>query len=156
MLSKMQLTKEQALQKLKHYCGYQERCHSEVKEKLYSLGVWKKEHDEIMATLIEEGYLNEERFAIAFAGGRFRMKQWGRVKIKYELKQKQVSDYSIKKALDQINEEEYMATLQKLAAKKYAALKTEQWLARKKKMADYLQQKGYELNLINGVIDAIS
>jgi regulatory protein len=156
MLYKMQLTKEQALQKLKHYCGYQERCHSEVKEKLYNLGVWKKEHDEIIATLIEEGYLNEERFAIAFAGGRFRMKQWGRVKIKYELKQKQVSDYSIKKALGQIDEEQYMATLKKLAAEKYAALKSEQWLARKKKMADYLQQKGYELNLINGVIDAIS
>ena len=65
------------------------------------------DHDEIIATLIEEGYLNEERFAIAFAGGRFRMKGWGRVKIRYELKQKQVSDYSIKKALEQINEDEY-------------------------------------------------
>ena len=156
MLYKKQLTKEQALQKLKHYCGYQERCHSEVKEKLYNLGVWKKEHDGIMATLIEEGYLNEERFAIAFAGGRFRMKQWGRVKIKYELRQKQVSDYSIKKALDQINEEQYRATLQKLATEKYTALRTEQWLARKKKMTDYLRQKGYELSLINGVIDSIS
>jgi len=104
---KKQLTKEQALQKLKHYCGYQERCHSEVREKLYQLGVWKKDHDEITAALIEQGYLNEERFAIAFAGGRFRQKEWGRIKIKYELKQKQVSDYSIKKALKQINEEEY-------------------------------------------------
>ena len=94
---KKQLTPEQALQKLRHYCGYQERCHSEVKEKLYSLGVFKNEHDAIIATLIEEDYLNEERFAIAFAGGKFRVKQWGRVKIKYELKQKQVSEYSIKK-----------------------------------------------------------
>ena len=75
MLYKKSLTKEQALQKLKHYCAYQERCHSEVTEKLYSLGVWKKEHDEIISTLIEENYLNEERFAIAFAGGKFRVKQ---------------------------------------------------------------------------------
>ncbi|MBP6234345.1 MAG: RecX family transcriptional regulator, partial [Chitinophagaceae bacterium] len=96
---KKYLTKEQALQKLKHYCAYQERCHSEVKEKLYQLGVWKKEHDEIIASLIEENYLNEERFAVAYAGGHFRIKQWGRIKIKYELKQKQVSEYSIKKAL---------------------------------------------------------
>src|SRR6476619_6401763 len=90
MLYKKQLTKEQALQKLKHYCSYQDRCHHEVKEKLYSLGVRRSDHDEIIATLIEQEYLNEERFAIAFAGGRFRVKEWGRVKIKYELKQKQV------------------------------------------------------------------
>ena len=70
---KKHLTKEQALQKLKHYCAYQERCHSEVKEKLFNLGVWKKEHDEIISTLIEENYLNEERFAVAYAGGHFRI-----------------------------------------------------------------------------------
>ncbi len=102
---KKSLTKEQALQKLKHYCAYQERAHSEVKEKLYDLGVWKKDHDEIISTLIEENYLNEERFAIAFAGGKWRVKHWGRVKIKYELKQKQVSEYCIKKAMKQIDED---------------------------------------------------
>ena len=148
-----QLSKEQALQKLKHYCGYQDRSHSEVKEKLYSLGVWKKDHDEIMATLIEENYLNEERFAMAFAGGKFRMKQWGRVKIKYELKQRQVSEYSIKKALKQINEEEYMDSLKKLADERYASLKGEQYLVRKKKTIDYLMQKGYEPGLIQMVLN---
>jgi len=141
---KKQLTKEQALQKLKHYCAYQERCHSEVKEKLYSLGVWKKDHDEIIATLIEENYLNEERFAIAFAGGKWRIKQWGRVKIKYELKQKQVSDYSIKKALQQIDEEEYLKVLGELAKEKYTALKNEQYLVREKKTIDYLMTRGFE------------
>ena len=149
---KKQLTKEQALQKLKHYCGYQERCHSEVKEKLYSLGVWKKEQDEIIAALIEEKYLDEERFAIAFAGGRFRLKQWGRVKIKYELKQKQVSEYSIKKALKQIDEDEYLKVLNKLAKAKYAALKSEQYLVRKKKTMDYLMGKGFEGELVRGVM----
>jgi regulatory protein len=150
---KKHLTKEQALQKLKHYCGYQERCHAEVQEKLFSLGIWKKDHDEIMATLIEEDYLNEERFAFAFAGGKYRMKQWGRVKIKYELRQKQVSDYSIKKALKQIDEEQYRQTLQKLATERYAALKSEQHLVRKKKTIDYLVQKGYENELVRQAVE---
>ena len=148
-----QLSKEQALQKLKHYCGYQERSHSEVKEKLYSLGVWKKDHDEILATLIEENYLNEERFAMAFAGGKLRMKRWGRVKIKYELKQRQVSEYNIKKALKQIDEAEYMTSLKKLAEDRYASLKGEQYLVRKKKTIDYLIQKGYEPGLIQIVMN---
>jgi regulatory protein len=138
MQYKKYLTKEQALQKLKHYCAYQERSHSEVKEKLYNLGVWKKEHDEIIATLIEENYLNEERFAIAFACGKWRIKQWGRVKIKYELKQKQVSEYCIKKALKLVNEEEYLKVLDKLAKEKYSSLKSEQYLVRKKKTMNYL------------------
>jgi len=136
------LTKEQALQKLKQYCAYQERCHQEVKEKLYSLGVWKRDHDEIIATLIEENYLNEERFAIAYAGGKYRIKSWGRVKIKYELKQKQVSEYCIKKALKQIDETDYVATLRKLASEKYQSLKGEQYLIRKKKTMDYLMGRG--------------
>ena len=150
---KKNLTKEQALQKLKHYCAYQERCHSEVKEKLYELGVRRAEHDEITATLIEENYLNEERFAIAFAGGKFRMKQWGRVKIKYELKQKKVSEYCIKKAMKQITEEDYTKTLQKLADDKYESLKGEQYLIRKKKTMDYLLHKGFEMELVRRAVE---
>ncbi|MBL7723417.1 MAG: RecX family transcriptional regulator [Chitinophagaceae bacterium] len=150
---KKQLTKEQALQKLKHYCAYQERCHSEVKEKLYNLGVWKKDHDQIIASLIEENYLNEERFAVAFAGGKFRVKQWGRVKIKYELKQKQVSEYSIKKAMKQIDEEEYERVLKKLADEKYSSLKNEQYLVRKKKTMDYLAGKGFEMDLVRQAVE---
>ncbi|MGZ8511526.1 MAG: regulatory protein RecX [Chitinophagaceae bacterium] len=151
---KKQLTPEQALQKLKHYCAYQERCHSEVKEKLYNFGVRKNDHDEIIAALIEKDYLNEERFAIAFAGGKFRMKKWGRVKIKYELKQKQVSEYSIKKALRQIKDEEYLAVLKKLVDEKYSLLNDEQYLVRKKKTMDYLAQRGFESELVRGLIDS--
>lgn len=153
---KQQLSKEKALQKLKHYCAYQERCHSEVKEKLYQLGVWKKDHDEIIAALIEEDYLNEERFAIAFAGGKWRMKQWGRVKIKYELKQKQISEYCIKKALKQISEEEYEAVLNKLAREKYTALKGEQYLVRKKKVTDYLAGRGFEIPLVTTALKQLT
>jgi regulatory protein len=147
-----QLTKEQAIQKLRHYCAYQERSHSEVRDKLYQLKIWKKDHDEIIASLIEDDYLNEERFAIAFAGGKYRIKQWGRAKIKYELKQKQVSDYSIKKALKQIDETEYRSMLQQIADKKYASLKGEQYLVRKKKTIDYLMSRGFEPELINAAL----
>lgn len=146
---KKYFTKEEALQKAKHYCAYQERCHSEVKEKLYSFGLWKKDVEELISTLIEEDYLNEERFAIQFAGGRFRLKQWGRVKIKYELKQKKLSDYLIKKALKEIDEDDYHKTLQKLAEQKRKQLSTEKNLfIRKRKMQDFLLQKGFELQLI--------
>lgn len=149
-------SKEEALQKAKQYCAYQERCHSEVKEKLYQLGVWKKDHDEIITALVEENYLNEERFAIAFAGGKWRMKQWGRVRIRYELKQKQVSEYCIKKAMKQIGEEEYMEVLQKLAAEKYAALKNEQYLVRKKKTLDHLTGRGFEPGLVQEALKGIT
>jgi len=103
MFPKKSLTKEQAYQKLRHYCAYQDRCHSEVKTKAYSLGMRKADTEELTSRLIEEGCLNEERFAKAFAGGKFRVKQWGKIKIKAELKQKQVSDYCISAALAEID-----------------------------------------------------
>ncbi len=150
MLHRKQLTKEQAFEKAKHYCAYQERSHYEVKEKLYSFGLYKQQVEELISQLIEEDYLNEERFAIQFAGGKFRMKQWGRVKIKYELKQKQVSEYCIKKALKQIDEEDYLKTLRKLAEKKWTSVKKTDTnkFSRMSKTTDYLLQKGYEGELV--------
>lgn len=150
MLYRKQLTKEQALQKARHYCGYQERSHLEVKEKLYSFGLYKQQVEELLSQLIEENYLNEERYAIQFAGGRFRMKQWGRVKIKYELKQKRVSEYCIKKAMKEIDEADYLSTLQTLATKKWASIKGEgvNHYVKLSKTTDYLLQKGYEPELI--------
>lgn len=143
------LTREQALQKLKYYCGYQERCHSEVKKKLYELGVRKAEQDEIISKLIEENYLNEERFAIAFASGKFRMKQWGRTKIKHELKQKRVSEDCIKKAMKGIDEKAYLQALHKLAAEKLKTLKVEKNIfIKKRKLQDHLLRKGYETDLV--------
>ena len=143
-MQKKYLTKEQALQKLKQFCAYQERSHAEVKQKLWDLGVYRSEHDEIISTLIEEDYLNEARFAKMFAGGKFRMKSWGKKKIYYALKEKRVSEYNIKKAMQEIDEETYDRTLHELAQKKYELLKGEQYLVRKKKTMDYLLQKGYE------------
>lgn len=144
------LTKEQALQKLRQYCAYSERCHADVVSKLYDLNVWKKEHDEIIATLIEENYLNEERFAKAFAGGHFRQKQWGRNKILQHLRQKNVSGYCIKKAMKEIEDEEYDQVLKKLFQKKWDSLKSERnRFVKMKKTSDYLIQKGFEAALIN-------
>lgn len=150
---KQTFSKEQALQKARHYCGYQERSHSEVKEKLYGFGLRKTEVEELLSTLIEENYLNEERFAIQFAGGKFRVKQWGKVKIAYELKLKQVSAYCIKKALAAIEEEDYEATFKKLAEAKWETLKGEKNIfIKKRKVQDYLLQKGFEREMVNGFI----
>lgn len=155
-MQKKYLTKEQALQKLRQYCAYQERSHSEVLQKLWDLGVAKKEHDEIIAALIEDDYLNEERFAIQYAGGKFRMKGWGRKKILYGLKEKGVSEYCIKKAMKTIDEAAYQKTLYSLAEKKYESLKGEQYLVRQKKTQDFLIQRGYEFNLVNQAVKDIA
>ncbi len=153
---KKYFSKEEALQKGKQYCAYQERCHSEVKEKLYSFGMNKKEVDELLSELISENYLNEERFAIQYAGGKFRIKHWGKVKIKYSLKQKQVSEYCIKKALTAIDEREYNKTLEKLFDQKVKTLKAEKNIfTKKRKLQDHLMQKGFESTLINNLISAI-
>ncbi len=149
MMQRSSLTKEQALFKLRHYCAYQERCHREVKEKLYSFGLRRDEVEEAISTLIEENYLNEERFALQFAGGHFRGKHWGRVKIRYELKQRQVGEYCIKKALASIGEDDYTRTLERLAAARWESLREEEnQFVRRRKLQDYLLRKGYEMEMI--------
>lgn len=145
---KKALTPQQALQKVRHYCAYQERSHQDVREKLQQLGCAKKEHDAILSQLIEDDYLNEERFAIAFAGGKWRVKRWGRQRIRYELKQKRISDYCIQKGLDQIDPEEYREVLIQLATKKLASYEGDPYPVRYKKTADHLVARGFESSLI--------
>ncbi|MET0636330.1 MAG: regulatory protein RecX [Chitinophagaceae bacterium] len=145
---KKTLTTEQVIRKLQHYCGYQERSHHEVQQKLYELGIWKKDHDAIIATLIEQDYLNEERFVKAYAGGRFRMKGWGRIRICYELKQRKISEYLIKKAMAEIPEEDYLQKMEKLITDKYDSLGSDGHLIRRKKTVDYMTGKGFESNLV--------
>ena len=154
MLQRKQLTKEQALQKLRHYCAYQERCHAEVKEKLYAFGLRRQAVEESVSQLIEEDYLNEERFAVQFAGGKYRMRQWGRIKIAHALKQKRVSEYCIKKALEQIDEEEYEKLLNKLAAQKWNSVRGAgvNHFVKMNKTSAYLLQKGFETGLVKKVI----
>lgn len=157
MLHLKQLSPAQALQKARHFCAYQERCHNEVKEKLYSLGLRKAQVDDALGQLIEENYLNEERFARHFAGGKFRMKHWGRIKIRYALKQKQISEYCIKKALQEIDEMEYRKILETLAMEKWESLKSSpNRFIRIQKLKNWLIQKGYESSLIDEVLHFVT
>ena len=156
MISRGTVSKEQALTKIKHYCAYQERSHKEVMGKLYDLGLYKKEAEELLSQLIEEGYLNEERFAIQFAGGRFRIKQWGKKKIEQALKEKQISSYCIKKAIAQIDEADYRKTLQRLCTKKWEQLEGEKNIfTKKRKLQDYLLQKGYEYEMVKEELNVV-
>ena len=122
---------------------------------MYKLEISGKHHDVIIASLIEEGYLDEGRFAIAFAGGKFRINQWGKQKITHALKQKQVSDYSIKKALRKIADNEYLPVLKKLAEEKSLSLDENDRVLRIKRTMDYLLQKGFESGLVNDVLEGL-
>ena len=136
-----------------HYCKYQERCHQEVRNKLYELGCTTVEVEQHLARLIGINALNEERFARAFAGGKFRMKQWGREKIKQQLKLRKISEYCIKKAMTEIDFDDYENTLRKLAIKKAAEVKSDRSaLSRKSKLYRYLLQKGYERDLVMDLV----
>jgi regulatory protein len=106
-MKKVRIGKEQAIQRIRHYCAYQERAQQEVRDKLYELGMTMDEVEEIMSDLIAENFLNEERFATQFAGGHFRIKGWGKVKIQHALQQKRVSSFNIKIGLKAIDQEAY-------------------------------------------------
>jgi len=136
-----------------YYCKYQERSHSEVRNKLYELGFSSVTVEEQIAALIARDILNEERFAIAYARGKWRMLQWGKVKIKHQLKFKKVSDYCITKALKEIPEDEYYALIEKLTKRKWMELKGERSKQTKKaKVFRYMLQKGYEQDLVLSTI----
>jgi regulatory protein len=153
MLQKKRLTPGQALQNIRLFCAYQDRSHSEVKDRLYSFGLNTPEVDTIISELIQDDYLNEERFARSFARGKFRMKQWGRVKIKYELKLRHVSEYCIKKGLTEIDDAEYEKTLNNLLEQKSRTLRSEKNVfVKKRKLLDYLLQKGFERDVVLGAI----
>ena len=119
------------------------------------MGLAKKDVEVLLARLIEEDYLNEERFAILFAGGHFRQKKWGKVKIIHALRQKRVSERNIKSGLKEIKEEDYLPALRKLAQTKWTSLKGEQYISREAKTSAYLQQKGYERQIIQDIIRQI-
>ena len=141
-------TKEEALQKLQRYCAYQDRCHQEVRGKLKEMKVYPGWQEEIIVALIEENFLNEERFACSYVRGKFRIKKWGRVRIKQELKRRNISDYCIRKGLAEIEEEAYIETLYELMVKKGDRTDApERWTFRNK-VAKFLMDIGYESNLV--------
>lgn len=146
----------QYLVKAASYCAYQERTQAEVRERLGDWGVYGDDADLIISGLIEENFLSEERFAKAFAGGKFRVKHWGRNKIRYELKSRGLSEYCIKIGMAEIDDEEYATALKELLSKKKHELRTEknpQIL--KQKLARYAIGKGYESSLVWDIIGQI-
>ena len=133
--------------RIENYCAYQERSQYEVRQKLYEWKAYPNDVEELIANLITSNFLNEERFAIAFAGGKFRILNWGRKKIQYGLKLKQISSYCIQIALRTIDEDEYVAVLQKVLRQKLKNFESASPL-QKKKLALFAQQRGFESELI--------
>jgi regulatory protein len=154
-MKKVRIGKDQAIQRIRHYCAYQERAQQEVRDKLYELGMTMDEVEEIMSDLIAENFLNEERFAVQFAGGHFRIKGWGKVKIQHALQQKRVSSYNIKIGLKSIDEEAYLKTLEQLATKKWNSLKGERGLSRMAKTYAFLHQRGFEPILYQPIVQKL-
>lgn len=145
------------MKKIRVYCDYQPRSHFDVRQKLYSLGLWKKDVEEVIAQMIVEGFLSEQRYADSYASERSKQQQWGRVKLKSHLRNKFVSDHCIKDAMKDMNEEEYMAKLYKHATKKWNSVKGvgANLFVKMRKTRDYLLQKGYESKLVWETLDKL-
>jgi regulatory protein len=140
-------------EQIKYYCAYQERCHHEVRYKLVELGARGLQLENLIGILIDENFLNEERFAKLYAGSKFRQLHWGKVKIKQELTAKKISAYCLAKGLAEISDADYLKTCKKLAEKKWETLKTSKLsFAKIQKVKMYLLQKGYEPQIVQQVL----
>jgi len=137
-----------ALRKAALFCAYQERTQQEVRNRLKEWSIWGDDAEEVIAELIQQNYLNEERFAKAFAGGKFRVKGWGRRKIKQHLQQRGISGYNLTQAMNEIAPDDYRATLTDLLDKKRRTLRDDSPLVVKQKLVRYALSKGYESDLV--------
>jgi regulatory protein len=143
-----QLSSDEAKQKIYKYCAYQERTHLEVKNKLFEYGLGSNEVDMLLTQLISDGYLNEERFAKTFAGGKFRIKGWGRMRITNELEAKGLTKNCIQLGLREIDQTEYEKALEKVLKKKSEAVHEDDDYVRRDKIARYAIQRGFEPELV--------
>jgi regulatory protein len=141
------------LGKVRSYCAFQERCISEVAGKLREWKVGPKRAEGIIEQLTKEDYLNEERFARSFAGGKFRNNHWGKSKIIYELEKRQVPDLIIQIGLEEIDDEEYANSLKELLQRKNRELREPDEFKRKQKLIAFGVQKGFHYNLIKQVLE---
>ena len=146
------VTFEQAKQKALRYCAYQERSHKEVRNKLYEYGLHQGDVEQILTRLITDGFLNEERFAKAFAGGKFRMKKWGRNKIVHELESHGVTSKCIQKGLAELSQADYTKTLRALLKKKFDQISEPNLFKKRDKTARFAIGKGYESELVWGIL----
>ena len=143
----------EAYTNIKKYCAYQERCHSEVRSKLLEHGIYGYLLEELIAKLITENFLNEERFAIQFAGGKFRMKQWGKVKITHELRLRKVSEYCIKSALAEIDSDHYLQSLSRILDYKKTTLQGLSDTKMNARLTEFALSKGYSYEDIRKVLN---
>ncbi|GAL70227.1 regulatory protein RecX [Jejuia pallidilutea] len=148
MHTKKTYTVQEATRKLERYCAYQERCHKEVRQKLVSMHMIPEAIDVIIVHLLEHNYLNETRFAKTFVRGKFRMKAWGRRRLTFELKQKDISKVNINQALAEIDNAEYIEVFNGLAEKKANTMTETSTLKKKRKLIDYLLYRGWESHLV--------
>ncbi len=144
-----------ALLKIQKWCAYQERCQQEVRDKLYEFGLWTDAVEELISKLISDNFINEERFAKTYARGKFNIKKWGRIKIKQHLKQKRISDYCIKKAMEEINADQYYDTLKKTLLQKNKIIKESNPIKLKFKLASFAMSRGFEQDLIFDALEEI-
>lgn len=148
-------TVKEATIKLMQFCAYRDRSHKEVEEKLSKMNMIPAAQEQIIIQLMQEDFLNEERFARSFVRGKFRIKKWGKIKIKQELKFREISAPIIKNALTEIDQQKYTSTLYELAEKKLKLLKEPDKFKKKRKLADFLLRKGYESNLVYEVTNEL-
>ena len=142
-------------EKIRNYCAIMDRCQHQVFQKLQKYGVSEHHSHDILIELIQQDFLNEERFAKSYSSGRFKIKKWGKRKIFYKLSLLKVSKECINSGLLEINDEEYSETLNSLAEQKYLALKDKNLFVRKRKVANYLVSKGYESELVWNKISSL-
>lgn len=149
------VTVEEALVKLTHFCAYRDRSQKEVEDKLNTMHMIPEAKEKIIVELMQEGFLNEERFARSFVRGKFRIKKWGRIKITQELKKRGISSPIIKLGLTEIKESDYRSALYEVAEKKLHLLKEPNEYKKKGKLADHLLRRGYESSLVFECVNEI-
>jgi len=149
------LTASEVRKKIYHYCAYQERSHQEVKNKLYDLELSSSEIEEMISHLITEGYLNEERFAKSFVGGKFRIKNWGRIKIVNALEAKGLTKNCIRSGLREIDEADYRRTIELLILKKLDQTDEANIYVKREKLATHVIQKGFEPELVWEIVKEV-
>ena len=148
---KKSYTFQEIKQKLVNYCVYQDRCHAEVEQKMRDFTLIQEAKDEIFLYLIQENFLNEERFVRSYIRGKFYIKSWGRTKIKIHLKQKGISEKLISKSWDEIDEDDYLKTIQKIWDDYYSKQKGLKEYQKKSKTIKYLMSRGFEYDIIVNV-----
>lgn len=152
---KKSFTVDEIKRKIEQFCVYQDRCHKEVEQKMRDYELIPEAREMILLSLMQDNFLNEERFAKSFARGKFRIKSWGKQRIIRELKFRDISAYNIKTALKEIDENEYLDTIYRVTEKRSNSISETNSYKKKKKLIDFLMRKGFENELIFKTVNEV-